>query len=123
MVALYDEIMEYGREELNFRRLRNKIPLEVILCFFKAEKNAFLTTNFVPPGLDGDTVYSLVSACFYYAVRINSCLLYMHFIYFRLITLDNMLRLGKSLTASGVEQVNGTKTSVILFSMCSQNSW
>ena len=68
MVALFEDIALYSTDMLNNRNMRNKVPLEAVLFFFQNRRDAFITFNFIPLNLDGASINSLVSACFYYAV-------------------------------------------------------
>lgn len=68
MVALFEDIALYSTEMLDNRNMRNKIPLNGLLFFFQNKRDVFITMNFIPPGLDGASISSLVTACFYYSV-------------------------------------------------------
>lgn len=71
MVALFEDIAEYSKEMLNLRNVRNKVSLEALLLFMQNKRDVFIAINFFPPNLSGASMSSLISACFYYSVRIT----------------------------------------------------
>jgi hypothetical protein len=68
-LALFGTIAQFGRDECGLRTPTKRLALEALLLFTARKKDIFVDLNFMPKGIDGNSVSLLIIACFYYAVR------------------------------------------------------